>query len=101
MVDLEELSDHLIGFIYSENEVYEPDTITFTVESGERIEIGDIVCIKHPSIETIVFYQVIEVPVRRKARDYEEDLSRIGRPLIDKTGTILGLELPRSAMWRI
>ncbi len=82
---LNDLIDYRIGYIFSENGVYEPDTITFTVESGKRVEIGDIVCIKHPSIETLVFYQVIEVPVRRKARDYEEDLVRIGQPLLDDT----------------
>jgi DNA helicase HerA-like ATPase len=85
MVSLEELLEKRIGYIFSEEGIYEPDIIAFTVETGERVEIGDIVAIKHPSKNTIVFYQVIEVPVRRKARDYEEDLVRVGRPLIDDT----------------
>jgi DNA helicase HerA-like ATPase len=81
----EDLIEERIGHIYSEEGVYEPDMITFTVERGRRIEIGDIVCIKHPSMETLVFYQVIEVPVRRKARDYEEDLVRLGYIMMDDT----------------
>lgn len=85
MIDPHNLVERRIGFVFSEEGVYEPDEITFTVESGERVEIGDIVCIKHPTRNTLVFYQVIEVPVRRKARDYEEDLARIGRPLVDET----------------
>ncbi|ADM27719.1 AAA ATPase [Ignisphaera aggregans DSM 17230] len=75
-----------IGYIFSEDGVYLPDEITFTVELGSKVEIGDIVCIEHPSKEGIpVFYQVIEVPLRRKARDYEEDLARVGKPLQDES----------------
>ncbi len=85
MIDPQGLVEKVIGYIYSEDGLYEPDTITFTVTSGERVEIGDIVCIKHPSKNTLIFYQVTEVPMRRKARDYEEDLARIGRPLLDET----------------
>lgn len=80
-----QLVERRIGFIYSEDGYYEPDEITFTVEEGVRVEIGDIICIKHPSKNTLVFYQVIEVPVRRRARDYEEDLARIGSPLFDES----------------
>lgn len=85
MTKFEEMVDKHIGYIYSEEGIYSPDEITFTIIEGERIEIGDIVCIKHPTLETPVFYQVVEVPVRRKARDFEEDLARIGQPLIDET----------------
>lgn len=75
-----------LGYIFSEEGYYEPAEITFTVMHGERVEIGDIVCIEHPSKPGVpVFYQVVDVPVRRKARDYEEDLARAGRPLIDET----------------
>jgi len=79
------LVDSRLGFIYSEEGVYEPGEIVFTIESGRRVEIGDIVCIRHPSKNTLVFYQVVEVPMRRKARDYEEDLVRLGRPLMDES----------------
>ncbi len=75
-----------VGYIFSEDGIYLPDEITFTVELGSKVEIGDIVCIEHPSKEGIpVFYQVVEVPLRRKARDYEEDLARIGKPLQDES----------------
>jgi len=83
---LEELTERRIGYIYSEDGVYHPDEITFTVELGARVEIGDIVLIEHPSkLGVPVFYQVVEVPLRRRARDYEEDLVRIGRPLLDES----------------
>lgn len=75
-----------VGYVYSEDGVYEPDMIAFTVLPSERIEIGDIVCIEHPSKPGIpVFYQVEQVPLRRRAKDYEEDLARMDRPLIDDT----------------
>jgi len=45
---LEELTERKIGYIYSEDGVYHPDEITFTVELGARVEIGDIVLIEHP-----------------------------------------------------
>ncbi|OYT37892.1 MAG: hypothetical protein B6U89_06615 [Desulfurococcales archaeon ex4484_58] len=81
-----EIFEKKIGYIFSESGLYEPHMITFTVEVGEKIEIGDIICIRHPSKNNIpVFYQVVEVPVRRKARDYEEDLARLGQPLIDES----------------
>jgi len=79
------LVDSRLGFVYSEEGVYEPGEIVFTIESGKRVEIGDIVCIRHPSKNTLVFYQVVEVPMRRKARDYEEDLVRLGKPLVDES----------------
>ncbi|MEM1832115.1 MAG: hypothetical protein QXJ97_11375, partial [Desulfurococcaceae archaeon] len=79
------LIEKRIGFVYSEEGIYEPHMISFTVEAGERVEIGDIVCIKHPSKDVPVFYQVTEVPMRRKAGDYEEDLIRRGQPLRDDT----------------
>lgn len=82
---IEQLFDKMIGYIYSEDGEYRPDEITITIVENEHVEIGDIVCIKHPSKNTIVFYQIIEVPLKRKARDYEEDLARIGKPLIDET----------------
>ncbi len=83
---IENLVEKRLGYVFSEDGVYEPDEITFTVELGARVEIGDIVCIEHPSKPGIpVFYQVIEVPLRRKARDYEEDLIRAGKPLIDES----------------
>jgi len=81
----EQVVERVVGYIFSEDGVYTPDEITFTVIGGERVEIGDIVCIKHPSRDTPVFYQVVEVPVRRKARDFEEDLARLGQPLMDET----------------
>ncbi|MEZ0394453.1 MAG: ATP-binding protein [Desulfurococcaceae archaeon] len=75
-----------VGFIFSEDGVYEPDEITFTVKQGERVEIGDIVAIEHPSRQgALVFYQVTEVPLKRKARDYEEDLAKMGVQLVDPT----------------
>jgi len=84
-VNMENLVDRRIGYVYSENGLYEPDIISFTVELGARVEIGDIVCIEHPSRSGMpVFYQVFEVPVRRKARDYEEGLARAGKPLVDE-----------------
>jgi len=81
----EDTVEGVLGYVFSEEGVYTPDEITFTVISGVRVEIGDIVCIKHPSRDTPVFYQVVEVPVRRKARDFEEDLARLGQPLLDET----------------
>ncbi len=85
-MSIKDLVDKRLGYVFSEEGIYEPDEITFTVELGAHVEIGDIVCIEHPSRQDIpVFYQVIEVPVRRKARDYEEDLVRTGKPLIDES----------------
>ena len=83
---IENIVEKRLGYVFSENGVYEPDEIVFTVELGARVEIGDIVCIEHPSKPGApVFYQVFEVPLRRKARDYEEDLVRAGNPLIDES----------------
>jgi len=85
-VGIENIVEQRLGYVFSENGVYEPDEIVFTVELGARVEIGDIVCIQHPSKPGVpVFYQVLEVPLRRKARDYEEDLVRAGSPLIDES----------------
>ena len=73
-----------LGYIYSEEGLYEPHEITFTIELNKKVEIGDIVCIEHPTKTGVpVFYQVIEVPLRRKARDYEQDLVRAGKPIYD------------------
>ena len=78
--------EDVVGHIFSEEGIYEPSEITFTVSVGKRVELGDIVCIEHPSKEGVpVFYQVIDVPLRRKARDYEEDLLRVGTVLTDET----------------
>ncbi len=83
-MEFRDLVEENLGYVFSENGVYEPDEIVFTVKLGAKVEIGDIVCIEHPSKPGVpVFYQVIEVPLRRKARDYEEDLVRMGKPLID------------------
>ncbi len=84
--DIKSCTEDVVGYIYSEDGVYDPREISFTVLEGKRIEIGNIVCIEHPSREGLpVFYQVIDVPLRRKAKDYEEDLVRIGTPLMDET----------------
>jgi len=86
MAEFNLVVEEVLGYVFSEDGVYEPHEITFTVEEGRRVEIGDIVCIEHPSKPgTPVFYQVTEVPLRRKARDYEEDLARLGRPIIDSS----------------
>ncbi|GEM_PF-597210 len=83
---IEEYVEELVGYIYSEDGIYEPSEITFTVVREASVEIGDIVVIEHPSRPgTPIFYQVVEVPLRRRARDYEEDLARSGSPLIDET----------------
>jgi len=83
---IKDVIEDRIGYVYSEEGIYEPHEITFTVEVGKKVEIGDIVCIEHPSKPGIpVFYQVIEVPLRRRARDYEEDLVRLGKPLHDES----------------
>ncbi len=70
----------LIGRVYSEDGIYRPDPITFTLLEGKSISQGEVVCIKHPYLEnTYVFYQVVEVPLRRKAKDYEEDLVKTNK----------------------
>lgn len=84
-MSFKELIERRVGFIYSEDGVYEPHKISFTVEVGERVEIGDIVCIKHPSKDIPVFYQVTEVPLKRKGGSYEEDLIRVGKLLKDES----------------
>ncbi len=74
----------VIGRIYSEGGIYTPDKIEFTLISGRKVELGEIVCIKHPRFsEKYVFYQVIDIPVRRRAKFYEEDLIRMGRYVED------------------
>jgi len=83
---IKDVIEERVGYVYSEEGIYEPHEITFTVEVGKKVEIGDIVCIEHPSRPgTPVFYQVIEVPLRRRARDYEEDLVRLGKPVHDES----------------
>jgi len=79
-----EESFEVIGRVYSEDGVYKPDPLTFTLLEGINISQGEIVCIKHPRLkETYVFYQVVEVPLRRKAKDYEEDLVKTNKVFPD------------------
>jgi len=74
----------LVGRVYSEDGVYRPDPLTFTLLEGANISQGEIVCIRHPRLEnTYVFYQVVEVPLRRKAKDYEEDLIKTNKVFPD------------------
>ena len=85
-MSIEKYVEELVGYIYSEDGIYEPSEITFTVVKEASIEVGDFVVIEHPSKPGIpIFYQVVEVPLRRRARDYEEDLARSGSPLLDET----------------
>jgi len=82
----EEAFKDVVGHIYSEYGVYEPDTIWFTVKVKSKIEVGEIVCIEHPTKKGVpVFYQVYRVPLRRKVKSYEEDLLRLGKIIVDKT----------------
>ncbi|MGQ4834008.1 MAG: helicase HerA domain-containing protein [Candidatus Asgardarchaeia archaeon] len=76
----------IVGYLYNEYGVYEPDVITFTVQVDKQVEIGEIVCIEHPRKKGIpVFYQVVRVPVKRKAKSFEEDLIRMGKIMYDDT----------------
>jgi len=84
--NINDFVEERLGYVYSEEGLYEPHEITFTVEVDKKVEIGDIVCIEHPSVSGVpVFYQVVEVPLRRRARDYEEDLIRLGKPIYDES----------------
>ncbi len=79
----------LVGYVYNEEGYYYPREIYFTIirdkDKPRKVEIGDIVAIEHPSKkDAMVYYQVIGLPLKRKARDYEEDLLINNNPLIDE-----------------
>ena len=79
----------LVGYVYNEEGYYNPREIFFTIirdeEKPRKVEIGDIVTIEYPSKkDTMVYYQVISLPLKRRARDYEEDLLINNKPLIDE-----------------
>ena len=88
MRNLPSIQDYVeceIGRIFSENGVYEPGEITFTLYDRASVEIGDIVCIEHPSKPGVpVFYQVVEALTRRKARDLDEDLIKMQKHIRDE-----------------
>ena len=74
----------LLGRVYSEDGVYRPDPISFTLIEGKVLSQGEIVCIKHPYLRDVyVFYQVTEVPLKRKVKDYEEDLVKTNKVFPD------------------
>jgi len=74
----------VVGRVFSEDGTYRPNELTFTLIEGRSITLGEIVCIKHPKLEnTYVFYQVIDIPLRRKVKVYEEDLVRVNQPIED------------------
>lgn len=85
-MERDKIFHELVGYLFSEYGTYEPDVITFTVQLNAHVEIGEIVCIEHPTLEGVpVFYQVIRVPVRRKAKSFEEDLLRLGKIIKDSS----------------
>jgi len=84
--DAEKYFADIVGHIYSETGIYEPNVITFTVKTQSKVEVGEIICIEHPTQQGVaVFYQVYRVPLKRKVKSYEEDLLRMGKAIVDKT----------------
>ncbi len=74
----------LLGRVYSEDGVYRPNPIAFTLINGKNISQGEVVCIEHPHLGSVyVFYQVVEVPLKRKVKDYEEDLVKLNKVFLD------------------
>lgn len=74
----------VIGRVFSEGGTYRPNELTFTLIEDRGITLGEIVCIKHPKLDDVyVFYQVIDIPLKRKVKVYEEDLVRVNQPIED------------------
>jgi len=74
----------VVGRVFSEDGTYRPNELTFTLVEGKSITLGEIVCIEHPKLDNVyVFYQVIDIPLRRKVKVYEEDLVRANQPIED------------------
>ncbi len=74
----------VVGRVFSEDGTYRPSELVFTLIEGRSVALGEIVCIRHPTVSgAYVFYQVVDVPLRRKVKVYEEDLIRANRPVED------------------